>query len=474
MLNKKMLVAVVLNAVFLTSCGENQNTEETPVVTSTTAVQTTQATTETTTVPETTADIEVPENAAYKRTKYCMKDAEKQPVEISFFDEHDNIICEVSYNLSDNTFRTKQYVYKYNDDGTISTKKLITENGISSNDEYEYNDNGKLKSIAYFSEGGDLVKTKCYEYNDDGRIRLESTFKPDDSEPCSTEAYEYEYDENGRISRKIITITDNSLSCYYDGTETIDYTYDENGNILTKHSVRKGTYHTLATDENEDNMTVYTYNSENQLISSEITDEYGYVYVFDYEYYKPENSRYIDGIEIPENAVYKQTEIKNNSHGFFSRTVNIFDESENMLVSVLYSSETSTSPDERTVYTYDNDRLIGEDFYAGNGVLLYRTIYEYDDNGVIISDTSYYGSTTVKTEYAYDGNGRLISKEYPSGSCEYYKYDNNGNIIETTCGDITDEYTYDEENRLIRHRHNVEYDWRASYTYNYKYEYEEL
>lgn len=179
-------------------------------------------------------------------------------------------------------------------------------------------------------------------------------------------------------------------------------------------------------------------------------------------------------IEIPENAVYKQTVTEYSLLGVETRAINIFDESENMLVSVLYSSEKSESPDERTVYNYDNNRLIGKDFYAGNGVLLYRTIYEYDDNGVIISDTSYYGSKTIKTEYAYDGNGRLISKEYPSGSCEYYKYDNNGNIIETTCGDITDEYTYDEENRLIRHRHNVEYDWRAGYTYSYEYEYEKL
>lgn len=57
-------------------------------------------------------------------------------------------------------------------------------------------------------------------------------------------------------------------------------------------------------------------------------------------------------IEVPENVAYKQTVTEYSLFGVETRTVNIFDKSENMLVSVLYSSEKSTSPDERTVYTY--------------------------------------------------------------------------------------------------------------------------
>lgn len=299
----RIMLISVFCALCLVSCSNSAEISSSEVsvagiVTTVTAVQTTQAeTSEIVTVPVTTAenanemaDIEVPENAAYSKKKYYMGISGKQLTTISFFDEHDNVICNVSCNLHDNIFRTMWYVYKYNDDNTISSKKLIAENGMTSTDEYEYNDDGTLKLISYFSEGGDLVKTERYEFNEDGSIRLKNTFQYDESEPCGTEIHEYKYDENGRITKDIITKADNLSSHGYEETETLDYTYDENGNILTEHSVRKGVYHGLAVDVDEDNMTVYTYNSENQCISAEITDKYGEVYVFDYEYYKPENS----------------------------------------------------------------------------------------------------------------------------------------------------------------------------------------
>ena len=518
MLNKKMLISVLLCTVCLVSCSDTSVSEEifsyeevsvTEAVT--TVVQTTQATSETIHITTTesfqpTDDIEIPENATYKQTKYRMNGSEKQITEISFFDEYDNIVCNINYNLNDNIFRTMRYVYKYNDDGTISTKKLIAENGLSSNNEYEYNDDGTLKSIAYFSEGGDRVKTERYEYNEYGSIRLKNTFKPDDSEPCGTEAHEYEYDENGRIARDIITKADNFSSSDYDGTETLDYTYDENGNILTEHSVRKGTYHTLATDVNEDNMIVYAYNSENQRISAEITDKYGYVTLIEYEYYESDNSGYIGSIEIPENAVYKQIVTSYSSRGFFERIVNIFDEKDNKLINAVYTSENDESPTSWTIYTYDTDgKLIKEDFYF-NDSLLHYVEYEYDENGFMISDTEYsylYNGEVheVRTEYIYDDKGRLSAEQayqndHQSWRIEYeydeqdrlikdnyysrinsyrsYSYDENGNLSEKTddgeFGITVTHYTYDEDNRLI----SAEEYHENELMYTYEYEYEEL
>lgn len=296
----KRLIFVLLCAVCLASCSdtpgndENSSPEEvsvTEAVTTVTTVQTTQVAAEITEAPVTTteaanetADIEVPENAAYCTKKYYMTDSEKQLTVISFFDEHDNVISNINCNLHDNIFRTMRYVYKYNDNNTISSKKSIAENGMSSTDEYEYNDDGTLKQISYFSEGGDLVKTERFEFNEDGSIRRKSTYQYDESEPCAMETHEYTHDGNGRITRDIITRVDNLSAHDYEETETLDYTYDENGNILTEHSVRKGAYHALVIDVEEDNMTVYTYNSENQRISAEISDKHGNVSVLDYEY----------------------------------------------------------------------------------------------------------------------------------------------------------------------------------------------
>lgn len=523
MLSKKRLIFILMCAVCLVSCSDTSVSEEissfeevsvTETVTTVTAVQTTQPASETSTVPiqttenvNETADVEIPENAAYKQTKYYMNGAERKIMEISFFDEHDNVICIVNCNLNDNIFRTMRYVYKYNNDNTISSKKLIAENGITSTNKYEYNDDGTLKSIAYFSEGGDRVKTERYEYNEDGSIRLKNTFKPDDSEPCGTEIHEYEYGENGRIARDIITKTDNFSSSDYDGTETLDYTYDENGNLLTEHSVRTGVYHRLATDVNEDNMTVYAYNSENQRISAEITDKYGNVSIIEYEYYESEKSRYIGGIEIPENAEYKQTVTSNGSHGFFTRTVNIFNENDNMLISAVYTSENEEPPTSWTIYTYDTDsRLIKEDFYYYNNRLLHYIEYKYNGNGIMISDTEYDNLNNgevheIRTEYIYDDKGRLFAEhgyqnDHQSGKIEYeydeqdrlikdtfygrinsyrsYSYDENGNLSEKTdngeFGVTVTYYTYDENNRLIKAEDYHDGEW----IYTYEYEYEEL
>ncbi len=226
--------------------------------------------------------------------------------------------------------------------------------------------------------------------------------------------------------------------------------------------------------------------SEEEVVESEIVTEA-----------VSENANESNNMEIPENAVYSQTVTIRELFGFSERTVNIFDENDNIIISAVYTSENDSLPASKTVYTYDTDgRLVKEDFYGDNNY----TVYEYDRNGIMISDTNYYhGNEAVKTEYIYDDKGRLfteivyenehesgrykygynssdrlISKEYPSGSCEYYEYDDNGNMIEKTYGDVVDEYTYDEENRLIKHRHHEEYDWRAAYTHYYEYEYEEL
>lgn len=207
-------------------------------------------------------------------------------------------------------------------------------------------------------------------------------------------------------------------------------------------------------------------------------------------------------IEIPENAVYSQTVTRYNCWGFSERTVNIFDENDNMLISALYDSEKNEPPTHRTIYTYDTDsKLIEEDFYASNN-LLHHTVYEYDENDILISDTSYYNNTTNKTEYTYDSKGRLsaeityenghelqsceyeydrqdklISKSESSGACDYYKYDLNGNIIEerSKYGGMVTEYTYDEENRMIKRRYYSEDNsFEVDDLTFYKYEYEEL
>lgn len=217
-----------------------------------------------------------------------------------------------------------------------------------------------------------------------------------------------------------------------------------------------------------------------------------------------ENVNETSDIEVPENAVYRQTVTSSNSHGFFERIVNIFDENDNVLINAVYTSENDEPPTSRTIYTYDTDgNIIKEDFYY-NDRLRHYTEYEYDENGIMISDTNYTNLDNgevheIRTEYIYNDNGILSAKQtYQNGHESYshhyeydeqdrlikdtsygrinsycsYSYDENGNLSEITnygeFGVTITDYTYDENNRLIKAEDY--HDGELMYTYEYEYE----
>lgn len=515
MIDRKILLLSALCVSILFSCGDKKAEDEvsvsetfmtttTEISTTATQIQTTTETVATTTVTaettDETADIEIPEKAVYKKTTYRVKDGERQMKEVSFFDRHDNVIYSRYFNLSSNIFSDIHYVYKYNDNGTISSKKCIAEDyGMTNCHEYEYNENGTLKSILYFTD--ELVITEVYECNENGDILSKNTFRSNESELYSTEIHEYEYDENGRITKDIITKSEDSGD--YEETQMLDYTYDENGNILIKHSVIKGVQHTLAMDINDDNMIIYTYNSDNQCISAEITDKDGNISIIEYEYYENCNG-YIGGVKIPENAVYEQTVTSYGEYEFYDRNVNIFDKDDNILINVEYRSENG-EPNRKVLYTYDADgNIIKEDFYVDNRLSDYIE-YEYNENGIMISDTEYDILNNdevheIKTDYIYDDKGRLSAEQayqndHESWRIEYeydeqdrlvkenfysrinsyfsYTYDENGNLAERTSdgefGVTVTYYTYDENNRLVKSEDYHDGEWL--YTYEYEYEF---
>ncbi len=217
-----------------------------------------------------------------------------------------------------------------------------------------------------------------------------------------------------------------------------------------------------------------------------------------------ENANETADIEVPENAVYNQTITSHDSHGFFKRTVNIFDENDNVLINAAYTSENDNLPASKTIYTYTDGRLVKEDFYYSNR-LMYYVEYEYDENGVMISDTEYNNLDNgevheVRTEYIYDEKGRLsvaqayqndrkswrieyeydeqdrlIKETYYSRINAYcsYSYDENGNLSEKTVdgefGVTVTDYTYDENNRIIKAEDY--HDGELLYTYEYEYEF---
>lgn len=129
MLNKKRLIFVLLCAVCLVSCSDTSVSEEissfeevsvTETVTTVTSVQTTQTTTSATTQTTTTeVDVQIvtypkdtayiPENAVYKRNHYVYIQGEKTLRAVTFYDENDNEVRNVSLNLDTYTDYTNTY-----------------------------------------------------------------------------------------------------------------------------------------------------------------------------------------------------------------------------------------------------------------------------------------------------------------------------------------------------------------------------
>lgn len=133
-----------------------------------------------------------------------------------------------------------EYTYS---DGT--TERMIY-------DEYEYDENGNpthwqydavVKYTEKFNEYSDITETVQvfvdYDYETDTSIEQTTIIR-----------YEYEYDDNGRILRKIQ---------YYDGVKSTEttYSYNKDGNILKETEYNNGQPYT----------TSYTYDSKGRLIS---------------------------------------------------------------------------------------------------------------------------------------------------------------------------------------------------------------
>ena len=90
-----------------------------------------------------------------------------------------------------------------------------------------------------------------------------------------------------------------------------------------------------------------------------------------------------------------------------------------------------------------------------------HNIYEYDDLGNKISETSPMGS---KTSYKYDDRNNMISMTAPWGSKYFYEYDDRGNMIsETHPNGYKYSYEYDDRGNMI----SETTPWGDKYSYKY-------
>ena len=290
---RKIILSASVCTAFLTACGVKETAETSTEKTSVTksVSDRTEAPTEITTAENTAAettisekmteeqtapteshieefDVEVPENAAYRRTANKISN-------ISFFDENNNLILEkLDPNTDGDHPRNREYSYEYNDDGTIAVMTLSNSYGNSYKTYYEYNSDGTINKETLYTND-ELYNTSVYTYDEHSNpVRKEITYigRIVGEVNVHVLSYEYEYDSDGRISVKK-EFMDNDLK------STESYTYDANGNTASL----EAQYANL--DFNI--LRKYTYNSENRLIKEEIStsDEETTYIEYEYEFY---------------------------------------------------------------------------------------------------------------------------------------------------------------------------------------------
>lgn len=192
-------------------------------------------------------NIEVPENAVYKKTALHYTDGKLSHTRYHYYDIHDNeILCQ----LHD---KTVKYYYTYNDYGKVSIISYIYCNSEHRH-YYEYNlDKTTSKENCYIN--GELRRICVYNYNANNQLaKKDFTVYGKDGKITDSFYVEYEYNNNGKLS----------VERYADknGIPDIEYfTYDSNGNLIRKdveHKTEKISFYEI-----------YTYDSDNQLIKTE-------------------------------------------------------------------------------------------------------------------------------------------------------------------------------------------------------------
>lgn len=373
----------------------------------------------------------------------------------TLYDEYGRIVQEITTEDYNCDFDGLPEINTYSDDNA-GTK-------------YVYSENGNLTSV---KNRLDVITE--YEYYSTGEMKKEKF-----------DIYEFNYTRSGQIDNvKVAGNTtvalsyddnNNLLEENYANGDSIRYEYDENNNVVKQ-------YH------NSDLIPyiTYTYNEKNKLTQKVNTDnDLKYVYDEDgnFNIYKLSNNSLIQSYKdtvVEENEGTK-SEIRaeethfGNSHSAIIKNDYISYVSKADKIEYRYHNndnhyyaDSVKFNDENVLhseYSYDNAQNITEKSFLNND----KVVNAYDTENRILSTTS----NNITTNYTYDNNNQLVKADNNS-----YVYDNRGNIIKKTIdGKVThfrynnewkdqltsvndDELTYDEVGNLISFG-NLEFSWNS-------------
>ena len=237
-------------------------------------------------------------------------------------------------------------------------KTLIEYNEYSSSKRYNFNKKGQLVSYQSYNSKGKKVKEIMFEYTDDGKLK---TMKSDESLSVFTQL-------PNNVVQEAVTINISGIKA----GENYLYTYDNKGNLLSKERKAKGSYeginykelyeydsagrllvkkYDLAYMKNrkdsfggnyneKDNMEVYQYDINGQLIKHTQYDSYGEIELIE---------NYKNGVLVDEQKYL--------SGNFRERTKYIYNNTTHQIKEEHYIGETDIKPSFVRVYQLTYDKM---------------------------------------------------------------------------------------------------------------------
>ena len=357
---------------------------------------------------------------------------------------------------------------------------------------WEIDESGKLLSqpvipdTSGFDSGGlvdgsmdwdsDVGKATREEYTYDGNGRvLTIAMVYVDGEEEHREVYDYTYDTAGNMAKKVFTATDGK-------TKTWVYTYDEKGRCIKEESGGDGYVDitiTYAYDEADRLLLRYetyggsdswkktenTYDTNGNLLKNEYVTSKGSGWTYEYTY-DAEGNQTSYSHTLPDSPDHWQK-------WYMEGDTKI---SESLSQGYIY--EKSISVDGKCIYWY---------FRRGNDVT--ETDFTYDEQGNRLTELTWFGNSNGEyIVYTYDDHNNLLQKavytitdrDRPEATATLYEvkdtytyvYDADGRILqqEHTIGDgyvTKTEYTYDAAGRLLTHKNTYNNDTWDNITHTY-------
>jgi hypothetical protein len=361
----------------------------------------------------------------------------------------------------------RRETYTYNDRGLLHIFKAFYSESSYKTETYTYDEAGNpVLTVTAYSDN-DYVETLECSYDESGNLLTEKLSYTGGNGGDSGLSYEYlnTYDEEGKLIRRVHimggdrpTTIDTSYTYNPQGDlilETDQYTVGEGEEAIVGNTIETSYQYTY---DHEGRITKkitetafgsstseYTYNEQGDLICEKTVSDLGAVQSSEFAYVYSENGE-----------ISRITEVKNSYR--VSSCDETYDEQGNLTSQQSVSAMDTVS--NSSVYTYDDLNRPIQKVHTDSDGRSYTYTYEYDERNNLTKKTRTYPSGTVTTfVYTYDDMNREIKSVVTTGkdrTVTEREYDHHGNVIkrtETASGKKTVyEYVhqYDEKGNLVK------------------------